>query len=299
MLSQEGYSARDYAAMGDGYAKAGNYREAVTAYLTAIRLNPENRQTYADLADTYRKLKDFPQALAAYAAAVRLKPTASAYNILGKAYADLGYHQEAVAAFQKALELEPPKSIETTVQAVPLQATVSAAAHTTSKPTSTVSANLAPLMDLDGQVHHLIEEARVAVSRGRYLDALQAGQQALKLDPENAMALIHMATAYSQTGQFMEAEECYRLILRSRPNDENVLYQMADACVRSCRYPQAIRAYELAISLKPRHSQARFRLGLLQARLKKRQLAMVQYDVLKVIDVDLAGRLMMEIQKIA
>jgi cytochrome c-type biogenesis protein CcmH/NrfG len=129
------------------------------------------------------------------------------------------------------------------------------------------------------------------------MDALQAAKEALALDPDNGLGLIYLAQAYTQTGQYIEAEEAYREALRRRPNDENILYQMGESCARAMRFPQAIRAYQLAVALKPRHAPARFGLGMVYVRMQNQRMARTQYDVLKVIDVGLAQKLLMYIDR--
>jgi len=104
--------------LGFTYQLQGRTAEAEQALVRATEVAPGNWQTYDALAFFYQDYSDNPQAgqLALNYArkVVELNPlSASAYNNLGTAYHRMGQYADAVAAWDRALELEPTRTAYT------------------------------------------------------------------------------------------------------------------------------------------------------------------------------------------
>lgn len=129
--------------------------------------------------------------------------------------------------------------------------------------------------------------ARVYLEQGRelYRDdedtrAVQAFQQAIKLDPDLAEAHFRLGLAYDATGQEKEAEEQYRKAVESykkyftqeeNSKDAEGHYNFGQTYAGLHMYEEAVREYRQAARLKPDDADIHYDLGLALMRL-------AQYD---------------------
>src|SRR3989304_4141993 len=91
--------------IGHAYHKEGHIDEAIKAYRTALRLNPDLPEAYNNLGIAYAKQGQWDIAIKAYLTALRLNPNyADAYNNLGAAYADHGQWDMAIKALKFKLD---------------------------------------------------------------------------------------------------------------------------------------------------------------------------------------------------
>ena len=117
-VSQTSVSAPPAESAGDGYAKAleegekllkrGRYKQAVTEFKRAVKLNPESVPALLALGDAYLEA-DLPRnALKPLESASKLDPrNGRAQLLLGTAYQSLNKGPDAVKAYQSYLALEP------------------------------------------------------------------------------------------------------------------------------------------------------------------------------------------------
>ena len=81
---------------------------ASAAFRQALARNPDDPRPYAHLGLICTDRKDFEGALAVEEQAVERAPEQAGYRVnLGKAYAQLGRREEALAQWKKVLELDP------------------------------------------------------------------------------------------------------------------------------------------------------------------------------------------------
>lgn len=93
---------------GNAALSSGKYDEAVKYYTEAIALDPTNHVLYSNRSAAYAKDENYAAALTDADQTIALNPSWSkGYSRKGSALAYLGRHDEAVAAYEKGLELEP------------------------------------------------------------------------------------------------------------------------------------------------------------------------------------------------
>ena len=89
------------------YLSEGRQRDAITAFDTAIRLNPRSAEAYQGRGMAYNETGKNEQALKDYDAALALNPQyAEAYFNRGNVYSDLGQHARALKDYDEAVRLD-------------------------------------------------------------------------------------------------------------------------------------------------------------------------------------------------
>lgn len=103
--------------------------------------------------------------------------------------------------------------------------------------------------------------ARVHNGRGHYNLALEEIQQALKLEPNGADALLTEAEIYTSMGRHDEAESIYRRATTLRPEYWGGYYEMGAFYFRMQRFQDASAQLEHVLELTPDNAVAHFALG--------------------------------------
>lgn len=95
-------------ALGNEFIAANKPEQAVECYDKAIKLDPSNHIYFSNRAAAYSMMGEHFKALEDAKQSCSLNPSYSkAFNRLGKAHLALGEPEEAVKAFERAVELEP------------------------------------------------------------------------------------------------------------------------------------------------------------------------------------------------
>ena len=92
-------------AMGLNAYQAGRFKEAASAWETALKLEPDNVPVLRNLGAVYHLLGRDDDAIAALQHALEIKPAADVYTNLGTILFYQGKYDQSVPAFEKAVEL--------------------------------------------------------------------------------------------------------------------------------------------------------------------------------------------------
>ena len=139
---------------------------------------PENQGAWHRLGVALSLSSKYDQALAAYQRALELDPKVAApHNGIGNVYSDLGQYDQALAAYQRAIELDPK----------------------------------------DAYPHNGI--GNVYRDLGKYDQALAAYQRAIELDPKDAYPHNGIGNVYFDLGQYDQALAAYQRALELNPKD--------------------------------------------------------------------------------
>jgi len=132
---------------------------------------------------------------------------------------------------------------------------------------------------------------------GKHKDALLAFKEAIRLQPDNALAHSLLGTAYSSLGRFEEAEPCYKKSIQSKPDFYAPYFNLGSIYNQLGRHKEAIEAYKQAINLKPDDSDTHYNLGITYLELGNREAAMEEYKILKSLENEKAHELLKLINK--
>nr|WP_094605958.1 tetratricopeptide repeat protein [Sporomusa silvacetica] len=108
---EKNITSKMYLDLGIRLTLRGDLENAVTAFGTAIKLNPKYAPAYNNLGLVLKKTKRLHEAEACFCRAIELKPNDThAYNNLGLVLMDLGDLQKAEECFRRAIKLDPNQS---------------------------------------------------------------------------------------------------------------------------------------------------------------------------------------------
>jgi len=87
--------------------------------------------------------------------------------------------------------------------------------------------------------------------KGEYNLALQEIQQALRLQPNNADAVLSEAAVYASMGQHEEAERTFKRAVAFRPNHWGGHYELGRYYFLRRRFADAAREFERVLEITP------------------------------------------------
>jgi len=97
---------------------------------------------------------------------------------------------------------------------------------------------------------------------GQTAKAIEAHQQALRINPEDADAWHALGVKYAQAGQTAKAIEAYRQALRINPEDADAWYNLGNAYGKAGQTTKEIEALQQALRINPEHANAWNNLGV-------------------------------------
>ncbi len=217
---------------GNVHFKQGEFEDAINAYNKAIQLDPGLGWSYSNLALTYLTQGQCAEAILLYKKSIELLDTdeekAISWNSLGNAYRCINDYPNAVAAYQKAAELDP-RTAGMRDGAEDFQAGQS--------PRS-------------GQAWNDLGE--VFFKTGAYDEAINAFNKAIELEPESGWPYSNLARALAGQGKYTEAIPLYQksIDLLQEDKDQAVVWNRLGNVYRKLNdYDNAIKAYQKAVTL--------------------------------------------------
>jgi tetratricopeptide (TPR) repeat protein len=196
------------------------YSDSDTLWWTTIAKNPQSWMAYNNIAISLLQKGRTDEAIAHYNKALELDPNYGEghYN-LANALLRLGRTEEAIAHYEKALEIYPKN----------------------------ISAR-----------HNL---ASVLVQSGRAEEGMAHYRKSLELNPRNAAAHNNLGATLLRLGRVDEAASHYRAALALDPNNAQANYNLANTLVPQGRLDEAVRHYQRALQRNPRDAAAHDRLS--------------------------------------
>ncbi len=212
--------------------KSGVYDEAIAAYHKAIQIDPAFGWPYCNLALTYVAQGQNAEAILLYQKSIALLKTdqdkAVSWNGLGNVYRRINDYVNAVAAFQKAAELDPRT-----------------AGMRDGADTFQVSEQPRRAGDWN-------DMGELYFKTGSYEQAIKAFNQAIELEPQNGWAYCNLARVLAVQGHYTEAVTLYTKSIDLLPENKDkaaVWNHLGNAFRKLNDYDNAIKSYQNAVVL--------------------------------------------------
>ena len=139
----------------------------------------------------------------------------------------------------------------------------------------------------------LLEKGKQLYREDHDSEAVDAFQQAVKLDPELAEAHFRLALSYEALGKSEEAEaqykkavEAYKKVIEANPDDAEAHYNLGQTYANLSNYSEAIREYRLATKLKDDDPDMYYDLGVAHTKLAQYDAAAAAFSKSLEIDPD-------------
>jgi tetratricopeptide (TPR) repeat protein len=179
--------------LGAHYLDSGKWAQAGEQFRHAVELVPDNPRAYNNLGLVYRGLGRLDDSVAAFRKAIDLEPTSLHFRNLGMALAEAGQYPEAVEALGRSIEMRPNQ-----YRAWGILASVYANQH-----------------------------ADAAKVRDTYLKAIELAAGLLKETPKDEYLLADVGSYYAAVGKAKEGLPLLAQAAALAPNVPEVLYQVA------------------------------------------------------------------------
>jgi tetratricopeptide (TPR) repeat protein len=242
-----------------------NYAEALRFFSIVRSLRPETR-LQVNLGYLLLKQQDWDGLVTVSRESIALtpppdpRPLAMAYNHLGIGLARKGELEQAEAAFRKALELNPDfgpayynlgRTFHLGRRMDEALAAYERAVQLVSPPNAAAAQGHVPYQ-AEEQAGLYLSLGQVRYSRKEYAAALAAFDKAIELHPGYAMAHFWRADTLHELRRPDDSIAAYEQAVRYDPTMERAYYNMGVALQGKGRLDKAIAAYSRAIAITPK-----------------------------------------------
>lgn len=204
---------------------------------SAVKNNPTDADLQVELGMAYFDAERWNEAMAAFQHALALDPnSASAYNGMGRVYYHTGPPTAAIAAYEKAMSLDP---------------------H-----------NIDPAFGLG-----ILYTAKL----GDYENAIDAFQRGLAHNPDDPLLTAFLGSTYARMGRFDQSLESLQEVIAHQPDNTFAHEWLAIIYLHLKRLDDAITACQRGIEIEDEHSPRRL-LGYIYDRLGRYEEAIAQLE---------------------
>ncbi|MBI1917418.1 MAG: tetratricopeptide repeat protein, partial [Planctomycetes bacterium] len=239
----------EHCKQGDAYFEQRRFREAVTAYSAALKLDADLPAAYEKRSRAYAALGKYPKALADAAELIRRFPSSPAgYIRQAELRLDMGDLDKATRDFGKAIQLDP-RCVAGYVGR--------GRAHTAKQVFELALADFDAALRLDPAcAEAYFQRADCRFEQDENDAALADYNEAIRLQPANAEFHLHLGWLYDSREEHDRAISCLTEALRLRPDSELVYRARGLAYAGKDNYEQAVADYTRAIELNRSFTEA-------------------------------------------
>jgi tetratricopeptide (TPR) repeat protein len=274
--------------LGMASVRLGQAQQGIQAYERAIALNPKDTRLYFDVALLYASKNDLGMAIDRYQKGLSLEDrNGTAYYNYGRLLTSQGRFPEAIAALNRAVEINPIDTeartalVEVLLLAkqrreaadqvrvfletsrVPARALVSLGAllgrsgeAELAKTVLTRALSISP----DSSEAH-VELSKVCLALNQYPSAVRAAKRAVELNPASLETNLALAETFISGRRDPEAVELLSKVQSRFEHSAAFQYTLGVAEYRAGRHQPAIAALKKAVQLDPGLDLAHFLLG--------------------------------------
>jgi Flp pilus assembly protein TadD len=173
---------------------------------------------------------------------------AETHNLLGQTVAQQGKHEEAVAAFRRAIQLNPR------YVAAHLQLGTTLAQLNRLEDALAELRTAARLDPRNGEVPFRI--ANCLRQAGRQEEAVAAYFESIRIEPGVVESWLNLGVTLAGLERFEEAEAAYRDGLRYRPGNVALINNLGVALKNQLRFEEGLACFAEVLRLEPEHVEA-------------------------------------------
>jgi tetratricopeptide (TPR) repeat protein len=235
------------------------YQSAVGLWSDTVGKCPGNVRAYSELGNALDAAGRTAEALASYDKALQLNPNyaRACYN-KGESMLRMGQNAAALELFERALRIQPayPKALKAKGDALAQAGRSDAAIAAYQEALKWQSDDSAAANNL----------GIALLGAGRVSEAIERFEAALRVEPRDAKAHSNLGYAFSKVGRVEMAVEHFEAAVRLEPDFAEAHGNYAVVLARAGRLTDAIGEYRKVVTLKPDDVVANYSLGNTYAR---------------------------------
>jgi tetratricopeptide (TPR) repeat protein len=197
-----------------------NYEKAFSVFQEIVKTKPRNAEAWRCLGQSSAALGRRDEAIAAYQRALDISPDAETYVSLGLQYDAAGRVEEEIEAFKRSIRVNP------------------------------------------GNVDAYDYLAHTYSGLGRHDEALKLAKQAIAIRPDDAEAFLVLGASYSATSQYAAGLAAVQQAIKLSPDNTNAYGILGSIYLALERYQEAVDTLKRAIQLEPADAETYYRLGV-------------------------------------
>lgn len=286
---------------GNGLARSGDFKGAISCYDKAITIDPEFEMAWMNKGNVLNDLNYPEDGLRCFDRALEINPGfALAWYNRGLTLEKLNHYEEAIDSHDRALQLAPYDADAWTAKGVSLSRLkrFKESIECFDKSISINPKNVLALYNKGVSLNGLGREAEAINSYekcleinpenieawsnkgatlyklNRFEEAVQCFDKVIKINPQYGDAWNNKGNSLMELGLVKEAGKCYLNAVKFKPDYPEAHFNLAGYYKNSGMHEEAIKEYKEAIRHKPNYARAYFDLGYvytLQNRIKEAQ----------------------------
>ncbi len=194
--------------------------------------------------ETFLELKRYQDALAAYNRAVELKPEyTEAWNGQANSLLELKRYQDALEAYDKVIQLQPSYKEAWNGRGKALD-------HLQRYEEAIASFDNAIKIQ-PNNLESWHERGNVQIKRQQYSEAITSFDKAVKIQPNNSLAWHKRGIALHNLRRYQEAVESYDKAVEHKPDYSEAWYQRGNALINLQKAKEAVESYDKAVQFQP------------------------------------------------
>ncbi|MDH5543238.1 MAG: tetratricopeptide repeat protein [Nitrospinota bacterium] len=209
-------SARIFVNIGEVHEVKKDYNHATESYKEAVKINPKYIKAYNAAANMFLKLKKSSTALAFLNKAAEISPNNPDRMMqIAKLHLENGDTEKADAAFQKAIKLNPHKSIEVSETLIASEKAEKAEEY------------LRKYLERDENHIATYNKLGIALRRqGRWQKAVEEYRKALAIYKDDEGLYFNMGKAFLEGKSYDRARDCFYKALELKPQFPEALAEL-------------------------------------------------------------------------
>ena len=228
--------------------QCGEYADAETLWRATLARNPGSWLAYNDLGNVLGRKGEVEEAIAQFQKALDLQPNyARAHVNLGILLGRKGQVEEAIAQFRKALDIEPnsPEAHNNLGNALLQQGEAQEA-----------MTHFRKALDVQPDWALARENLGIALlQEGDVKGAMACFEKATALLPDPAQKWLNLGRQFLKQGHLIEATACYRRALSIDPRFAEAWAELGLACLNDGRIKEAEESWQKTLDINPAQPQ--------------------------------------------
>jgi len=222
----------------------GQTDQALAAYETSLKLNPNNLESHLGLADFYFRQGLTQDALGEYRQAVSVSPeSARAYRELAEVELSLNHFPESIAAAKRAFELDPSERKSRYIEAIAsMRGGRLEEGKLLLEQYEQLETEALAAQKHQREILELNRRAAVTLAEGRNDEAINLFRKALEAEPERAdqeRIYLNLGLALAKLGRHEEAAQTFQTMI-ARGNDDFLIHRSLAAEYEFLKDPRAL-----------------------------------------------------------